>query len=236
MFWCSRPDEKTMQNYYTRTIEPILSAIVDEMKRKFLTKTARSRVHRDDSNTALIQHGHDNVLNERPACLVDIRLQIQACCVHRWNGACGSAKSARRQQSNEPDGIPEPLKSYFSSILNIVLLWCYSGLRFWGVLGRRAQVTVPELVDGVYAYGFFNETESGKAAKQLVQHGDVQALSIYANGLKQQPNESSCQKSQQSHPRANHQHNDPANILGHAILENRQDGVYAYGFFNESRD
>lgn len=36
-------DEKTMNNYYTRTIEPILSAIVDEMRRKFLTKTARSQ-------------------------------------------------------------------------------------------------------------------------------------------------------------------------------------------------
>lgn len=36
-------DEKTMLNYYTRTIEPILSAIVDEMKRKFLTKTARTQ-------------------------------------------------------------------------------------------------------------------------------------------------------------------------------------------------
>lgn len=36
-------DEKTMLNYYNRTIEPIVSAIVDEMKRKFLTKTARSR-------------------------------------------------------------------------------------------------------------------------------------------------------------------------------------------------
>lgn len=36
-------DEKTMLNYYNRTIEPILSAIVDEMKRKFLTKTARSQ-------------------------------------------------------------------------------------------------------------------------------------------------------------------------------------------------
>ena len=34
-------DEKTMLNYYTRTIEPIISAIVDEMKRKFLSKTAR---------------------------------------------------------------------------------------------------------------------------------------------------------------------------------------------------
>lgn len=36
-------DEKTMLNYYTRTIEPIVSAIVDEMKRKFLTQTARSQ-------------------------------------------------------------------------------------------------------------------------------------------------------------------------------------------------
>lgn len=36
-------DEKTMLNYYNRTIEPILSAIADEMKRKFLTQTARSQ-------------------------------------------------------------------------------------------------------------------------------------------------------------------------------------------------
>ena len=36
-------DEKTMLNYYNRTIEPILSAITCEMKRKFLTKTARSQ-------------------------------------------------------------------------------------------------------------------------------------------------------------------------------------------------
>lgn len=36
-------DERVMLNYYNRTIEPIVSAIADEMKRKFLTKTARSR-------------------------------------------------------------------------------------------------------------------------------------------------------------------------------------------------
>ena len=36
-------DEKTMTNYYSRTIEPIVSSIVDEIKRKFLTKTARSQ-------------------------------------------------------------------------------------------------------------------------------------------------------------------------------------------------
>lgn len=38
-------DEKTMLNYYSRTVEPVVSAVVDEMKRKFLTKTARSQGH-----------------------------------------------------------------------------------------------------------------------------------------------------------------------------------------------
>lgn len=42
--------------------------------------------------------------------------------------------------------------------------------------------------EGVYAYCKFNDTESGQTAKQLVQHGDVNALSIYANKLKQQMN------------------------------------------------
>lgn len=37
-------NEETMLNYYNRTIEPIISAITDEMKRKFLTKTARSQL------------------------------------------------------------------------------------------------------------------------------------------------------------------------------------------------
>lgn len=39
--------------------------------------------------------------------------------------------------------------------------------------------------DGVYVYGKFNDTESGQTAKLLVQHGDVNALSIYANQLKE---------------------------------------------------
>ena len=39
--------------------------------------------------------------------------------------------------------------------------------------------------DGVYAYGTFNDTESGQTAKLLVQHGDVTSMSIYANQLKQ---------------------------------------------------
>lgn len=39
--------------------------------------------------------------------------------------------------------------------------------------------------EGTYAYGFFNETPNGQNAKIMVQHGDVQALSIYANQLKE---------------------------------------------------
>lgn len=40
--------------------------------------------------------------------------------------------------------------------------------------------------EGVYAYCVFNDTESGHTAKELVEHGDVDQLSIYANQLKQQ--------------------------------------------------
>jgi HK97 family phage prohead protease len=39
--------------------------------------------------------------------------------------------------------------------------------------------------DGVYAYCYFNDTENGQTAKQIVKHGDVKSLSIYANKLKQ---------------------------------------------------
>lgn len=40
--------------------------------------------------------------------------------------------------------------------------------------------------DGVYCYGTFNDTEAGKNAKALVEHGDISSLSIYANQLKEQ--------------------------------------------------
>jgi HK97 family phage prohead protease len=40
--------------------------------------------------------------------------------------------------------------------------------------------------EGVYAYGSFNDTELGKTAKIMVQHGDITQLSIYANQLQQQ--------------------------------------------------
>lgn len=38
--------------------------------------------------------------------------------------------------------------------------------------------------EGVYAYGVLNDTESGQMAREVIQHGDVRSLSIYANGLK----------------------------------------------------
>lgn len=50
------------------------------------------------------------------------------------------------------------------------------------ILGHALLENRPE---GVYAYCSFNDTESGNTAKLLVQHGDVNALSIYANQLKQ---------------------------------------------------
>ena len=43
--------------------------------------------------------------------------------------------------------------------------------------------------EGVYAYCTFNESDSGKAAKEAVRHGDVKSLSIYANKLKQAGND-----------------------------------------------
>lgn len=43
--------------------------------------------------------------------------------------------------------------------------------------------------DGVYAYGYFNDTESGMAAKKALQHGDISSLSIYANRLQERNNE-----------------------------------------------
>ena len=43
--------------------------------------------------------------------------------------------------------------------------------------------------EGVYAYCTFNESDSGKAAKEAVRHGDVKSLSIYANKLKQSGND-----------------------------------------------
>ena len=67
---------------------------------------------------------------------------------------------------------------------NIVpLVWMHQHNDPNNVLGHALLKNKDE---GVYAYCKFNDTESGQTAKLLVQHGDVNALSIYANQLKQQ--------------------------------------------------
>lgn len=66
----------------------------------------------------------------------------------------------------------------------VPLVWNYQHNEPTNILGHAL---LENRKDGVYAYCTFNETESGKAAKLLVQHGDIASLSIYANGLKQTP-------------------------------------------------
>ena len=65
----------------------------------------------------------------------------------------------------------------------VPLVWNHQHNDPFNVLGHAL---LKNCDDGVYSYCKFNDTESGQAAKQLVEHGDVTALSIYANQLKQQ--------------------------------------------------
>lgn len=65
----------------------------------------------------------------------------------------------------------------------VPLVWNHQHNEPFNVLGHAL---LENRNDGVYAYCTFNDTESGRNAKLLVEHGDVSALSIYANQLKQQ--------------------------------------------------
>lgn len=64
----------------------------------------------------------------------------------------------------------------------VPLVWNHQHNTPENVLGHAL---LENRADGVYTYGVFNDTESGQEAKKLVLHGDVTALSIYANQLKQ---------------------------------------------------
>lgn len=64
----------------------------------------------------------------------------------------------------------------------VPLVWNHQHNEAINVLGHALLENRPE---GVYTYGTFNDTEQGRNAKLLVEHGDVVALSIYANRLKQ---------------------------------------------------
>lgn len=63
----------------------------------------------------------------------------------------------------------------------VPLVWQHGHNEPSNVLGHAVLHNRGE--EGVYAYGYFNDTESAKNAKVLVQHGDIKSLSIYANGL-----------------------------------------------------
>jgi hypothetical protein len=64
--------------------------------------------------------------------------------------------------------------------MKVPLVWQHAHNEPTNVLGHAV---LENRDDGVYAYGFFNDTDQGKAAKALVEHGDITALSIYANKL-----------------------------------------------------
>lgn len=83
---------------------------------------------------------------------------------------CSDGRTIRKNAFKDNDGQTVPL------------VWNHSHNDPLNVLGHALLENRNE---GVYAYCKFNDTDSGRNAKQLVEHGDVTALSIYANKLKQ---------------------------------------------------
>lgn len=83
---------------------------------------------------------------------------------------CSDGRTIRKDAFKDCDGKVVPL------------VWNHQHNEVYNVLGHALLENRNE---GVYTYCSFNDTESGAAAKKLVQHGDVVALSIYANQLKQ---------------------------------------------------
>lgn len=81
---------------------------------------------------------------------------------------CSDGRTIRSGAFKENDGGQVPL------------LWQHGHSDSMNVLGHAVLENRP---DGVYAYGKFNETEQGKNARLMVQHGDIVAMSIYANSL-----------------------------------------------------
>lgn len=63
----------------------------------------------------------------------------------------------------------------------VPLLWNHSHGNIESVLGHAI---LENREDGVYAYGFLNDSPAGKAAKEALRHGDIACLSIFANRLK----------------------------------------------------
>ncbi len=83
---------------------------------------------------------------------------------------CSDGRVIRRDAFKGNDGIKVPL------------VWNHQHNDPRNVLGHA---WLENRVEGVYTYGFFNDTEAGEVGKVLVKHGDICALSIYANQLQQ---------------------------------------------------
>ena len=81
---------------------------------------------------------------------------------------CADGRTIMQDAFKEQDGQTVPL------------IWQHGHSDATNVLGHALLENRPE---GVYAYCTFNDTEQGRNAKQLVEHGDIVALSIYANRL-----------------------------------------------------
>ena len=83
---------------------------------------------------------------------------------------CSDGRTIRKDAFKDNDGMTVPL------------VWNHQHNEPYNVLGHAL---LENRNDGVYAYGFFNKTESGKNAKELLKNGDIKSLSIYANRLKE---------------------------------------------------
>ncbi len=88
----------------------------------------------------------------------------------RNNLKCADGRTIMKDAFKDNDGQTVPL------------VWNHQHAESTNVLGHALLENREE---GVYAYCTFNDTEPARHAKQLVEHGDVSALSIYANKLKQ---------------------------------------------------
>ena len=92
----------------------------------------------------------------------------------RNNLKCSDGRFIRRDAFKDNDGLTVPL------------VWNHQSNAPENVLGHAL---LENRDDGVYTYCTFNDTESGKCAKQLVENGDITSLSIFANHLKQNNND-----------------------------------------------
>lgn len=94
---------------------------------------------------------------------------------------CGWATKSGIRCSDGRTIMPDAFKDCDGQ--SVPLVWNHQHNSLSNVLGHAV---LENRKDGVYAYCSFNDTEDGRRAKELVQHHDVNALSIYANELKQQ--------------------------------------------------